>query len=260
MTFSDHLGQKLQAKYLVIVSAFSQQAPNLARYLRVAQKNLTVYINRLEENEAQFEFNSFSLNLIYSTPIDSRILSMRLKNIKYSSNPVFLLEQRSNLQIDRYFQVTYSPMLKTAYLSVKQSPIPYDKPEINFVIRLFNNQTMFNLNQSLASSFINLRIFSSSLQQSVDELAFAKPNSADSLLLININSVFNYSVVYQFQTTKPSQSSIVYLRILNPSLSFLVIDETYLRLIFPLPNSMQLDQTIYTVMAFLFKNNPRFII
>ena len=168
---------------------------------------------------------------------------MRVINVKFSSNIILLLEQLSNLQIQTYFYVKYSLILQTVNLYVKQSPIPYDKPEINFRIRLYD-ETIPNQIPSLAN--INIKIFYSGLQ-TVTEFAFVKPETTNMVLLVNYELIFNYSILYQFQTTKPSLNSVVFVRILNPNLGFLIIDGNYLRVVFPLPNLMDLDQTVYTV-------------
>jgi hypothetical protein len=206
---------------------------NFTRFFDYIQKNITVLVRSDTWNAPTFLQDTYKLQILDKTPVDTTILSLAY-TYKNELNSLIQLsfEQLSNPQITNYFYLKYSPYLKVVYILIKMSPIPIEKPELNFVIRIsaakMNSEYVENNINSTYSSYaaISIRILSLNVELSSFYLNFIRPPIAHSIIRLNDTSLaptYSASVIYMLEAVNINgPQSLVTYSLLNFNLNMFV--------------------------------------
>lgn len=229
----------MSSKHLITInSTRTSSGPRLERYLQYTQNNLTVYIAPIQLAYPLFEKAFYKIYMTENTLANTCILSMPFKfnPISDTHDIQIEFEQRSNLQIENYFYVQYSLVSKMVYLYVRSLPYPYDKPEIEFNIKFNMGQTTTKSNEFNSRTKISISVLSSYLQRSDSSVfQFTRPETSNKFAVVHVNFNYRFSnIIYEFQATKPTTTSHIVYRIMNPDFYFLSIENNFLRFVYPL--------------------------
>jgi hypothetical protein len=224
-----------QSKYLIIINSQSQYYNyELNRHVNIVQKNLTILIEPTGKDIPMFDYLSYKIQILDNTPIGTNILSMKYKASQDVSNPSILdfkIEQQSNIQIDTYFGLNYQPSLNLLNIIIKSSPIPKDKPDISFIVRITNKNTTLS-----SYSTINIKLLASNSYFLTTYPTFVSPLNASFLITLNKINLINNTIIFRFSTTNPNGNSFVVYKILNKNANDrFYIENNYLKIIYPIP-------------------------
>ena len=251
------LASLMKSNYIVLINSILNE-PNLNendRFITSAQTYLAFNIpsSFIDTNRFSFEKSAYKTQILNSLPVNTSILSMKYKcddfmkfNDEYSFS--FFMEEESNLQIETNFYIKHSQMSCELFLLNRISPLSLDKPEINFNLKLVLSKR-HNLVISSANTNVNILLLKT--RPNVARLNFVAPDSAHYVILpesINMNA----SIIYQFQTTVKTYDSLIVYSILNKEYTNLFfIDNTFLRVNYPFPDTIDKKRLSYLVCIFL---------
>ena len=235
-----------RSKYELIITSLKNASKSLDRFVDYAQKHVTLYVNSGIESELNFEKSSYKLQILDTLPVDTVLLTMKYKyangNTKTFSfeNPLeYSIEDPSNIQIENTFYLKHAPNSQEILLMSRSSSLSLDKPEINFNVRLGSKLA------SSASTNVKLMIIRK--HSAMSRIDFIAPDSANYVILPDFLQT-NASIIYQFQTTVKNYDSLILYRILNQNYtSLFFIDNNFLRVIYPLPGSVNKKRLNYLV-------------
>ncbi len=225
---------RTELKYLLTLQASIENELNANRFAYSARKTLSVTLNPVKFDPPRFDTSSHFIQLADNTPIGTHILAM-----KYFSSEVitsFAIQHKSNMQIESYFYLKHSSAFRTVYLVVKNSPIPIDKSETSFKVKLISSSSPDNYIELWPESFTSVQIeivpsdiFSSNIE-------FVAPNEPNKILSLEEEKLSNGSVVYELNAiNKKSPNSLVSYRILNDKSSPFFIQNNCVKIYFPIP-------------------------
>ena len=245
------LDPSIQSKYSIIINALNQNTILVDRYVRFAQKAFTLFIESNEQSSPVFEKSSYNIQILDTTPIGRPILTMRYRSTNAQNSLVeYKIEEASSSQLEKYFYLQQSSALETIYLYVLTSPLPVDKPEMNFVIRLRNrlnnNLTYEFYDKSFA--FVNIRILATANRAMSSFFNFILPSGANYIVVLNASTI-NTTVAYQLQTTNQNQNMrpIISYKILNQDPNVFFIDKNLIRLAYPFSDQIDKKRLSYLV-------------
>jgi hypothetical protein len=220
----DNFSQKmLQSKYLVILTAFYRDDNNnnfLKRLENSKQVNVTFNIIGSKVNRhCMFESSYYNLQILDTAPVGTLILTIPIRTNTTTGQFVdFIIEQMSNLQIYNYFEIGYSPATQSINIRVKYSPIPIDKPNIRFVIRLKDDNS--------ATTEVNIKVIPSNTELA-SYLNFNSPAIVhQTVILKTINGLLqNNTIVYQLSAESNNAVNFEFRIIKNELKSPFYVDE-----------------------------------
>lgn len=221
---------------MLIIDSQSQYYNNeLNRHLNGVQKYLSILIEPTSKNVPMFEYTSYKIQILDNTPTGTIVLSLRYKTgQKELSNPNvldFKIEQQSNIQIDSYFGLKYLASLNVLNIVIKSSPIPNDKPDMSFIIRIADKITTLS-----SYSTINIKLLASNSYFLTTYPTFVSPLNASYLITLNRMNLNNNTIIFRFTTTNPNGNSFIVYRILNKDTSDrFYIEKNCLKIIYPIP-------------------------
>lgn len=243
----------LNSKYLLIINAVSQSSIYPDRFSRIIQRNLTIFVESSKEDLPMFETEYNSAHILENTPKDSLIMSLKYKTQTTNNSLVkFSIDQKSNFQVEDYFYLKYSQSFETIYLLTKTSPIPTDKPEINFQIRLSKDSPS---SSSFSSTRMNIRVLTSSpINTNSLQPVFLSPIKANYFLNLNPSTVglINNTAVFQLETSFSGPNRIILYSIVNQHENPFYIDNNLLRIYYPFSSGLDSKRTSYLVRSLIF--------
>jgi len=235
------------------------------RFISSAQTYISLEVpssisSSIDPNILTFEKSLYKIQILNTLPTNTNILSMKYKynngltefslmnEIDNEYSLSFLIENESNLQIETNFRLKHSFKSREIFLINLISPLPLDKPEINFNLRLSLTKRHSTMVVSTATTSVKILLVQK--RPSVARLNFVAPDSANYVILpesINMNA----SIIYQFQTTVKTYDSLIVYSILNKEYTNLFfIDNTFLRVNFPFPDTVDKKRLNYLVKIF----------
>jgi hypothetical protein len=249
----------------LLISSFLSNNKN-DRFISSAQTYLSLNMHsppppssssslRSISNRLTFEKLLYKVQILNTLPVNSFILSLKYKyemekdDDNDDDDLEFFIENESNLQIETNFYLKHSKMSREIFLLNRVTPLPLDKPEINFNLRLIrrNNDTTQRVE---CVTSVNMLILVKRL--SAARLNFVTPDSANYVIMPEAITV-NASIIYQFQTTMKTYESLIVYTILNREyMNLFFIDGTFLRMYYPFPETVDKKRLNYLVMNFDF--------
>jgi hypothetical protein len=219
---------------LLTLEASIEHPLNPSRFAYSARKTVSVTLNPARVDPPRFDLSKHFIQLADNTPIGTHVLAM-----KYSSNEFitrFAIEHKSNMQIESYFYLRHSSAFRTVYLVVKDSPIPIDKTEINFKVKIISSLSPANYielepesHTSVHIELVPSDIYSANIQ-------FIAPNEPNRIVSLEEEKLSNGSVVYELNAiNKKSPNSLVSYRLVNTKSSPFFIQNNCVKIYFPIP-------------------------
>lgn len=224
----------MQTKYLFILNA-NIKSNYLARQNLNAYNDISIIVTENSTQPPIFEYSSYNINILDTTPIGTTVLSMR-----YIANPtddiVYSIKEISNVQINSYFDLKISTMLQTIYLVTKTSPIISDKPNLSFLCSIRSlNSLIANIT---STSIININILNSVTASNYPK--FQQPLIPNEQIYVDLLTISNNSVVYQLQASNANTQSNTQYRIVNQlQSSVFYIDSNLIRIVLPISTTDQ---------------------
>jgi hypothetical protein len=231
---SNILNRLFQSSYLLIINAQSQYYNNdLRRHVNKIQKNVTIQIQSANNDPPLFDYPVYKVQILDNTPVGTNVLTIRYRS-QQDLNPDLMhfdIEQQSNVQQVNFFGLKHSPSLKLLYINVKSSPIPSDKFDVSFVVRL----TYSNLVVSSITA-VNIKLLSSNSYFFTTYPSIVSPPIASVRIDLNSATLLTNTVIYSLQATNPTGSSSVIYEILNKDLNgkLFTIENNCVQIVYPI--------------------------
>ena len=181
--------------------------------------------------------------IIYSTALKYNLSMSKFAAPNSQEEIEFYLDELSNNEIAKYFQVVNEPEHNAIYVRTKVSPLRIDRPEINFMIASKKRNSTdqdFERDEDYSSpspkyhTRVNIRVMDASGRTASKQPSFKSPSLANYLLTLNFTDanhpirVYNSSI---FELNAPSPiGSLVSYRILNEDSPFRIVDENIISL------------------------------
>lgn len=244
-------------KQTVILNAmFNQLSGSSDRFIGYIQKNVTIVFNRtqsdrmsvdlLSNNLPRFEYPSYSVNLLDSTPRNTQVLSIRYLRSWSSNGPplVFRVEKVSNLQCLDYYDFVHDASVQMVNLVVKNTPLPLDKTELTFLVSISGPSF-----KSYATVLVN--VYSSSSQFQMGYPIFTMPIITQNVINLNLNNYMpsgnNTIIPISAYVPSPFSCNITF-RIANQIDNLFYIDSrNNLKIVYPFPDIINMKRFNYII-------------
>jgi hypothetical protein len=140
------------------------------------------------------------------------------------------------------------------YLYVRSLPYPYDKPAIEFNINFKGVSRALGDYNGFSTSRIYINVLSTYLQKVQPAFEFIKPVTPNMFIVLHINFDERFNqIIYEFQAAKPTITSTIVYRIMNPDIYNLRIENNFLRMIYPFSSLDDFKRSEYLVFKLILK-------